>query len=110
MPCSSAWGTNQCKCYGDDHYRQAERDFDPFDSSCRLMRVHKKICKGFEVFEYYANNQWDFDNSNLRYLRTVINETERARYKIDAEGLDMMKYFEVSPRILRSWILYMSNI
>lgn len=62
----------------------------------RLMRVHKRICKGFEVFEYYANNQWDFDNSNLRYLRTVINDTERAKYKIDAEDLDMMKYFEVN--------------
>lgn len=60
-----------------------------------LMRVHKKICKGFEVFEYYANNQWDFDNANIRYLRTVVNDTERDRYKIDAEGLDMMKYFEV---------------
>lgn len=64
------------------------------------MRVHKRICKGFEVFEYYANNQWDFDNSNLRYLRTVTNETERAKYKIDAEDLDMMKYFEV-----REWFL-----
>lgn len=74
------------------------------------MRVHKKICKGFEVFEYYANNQWDFDNSNLRYLRTVINETERARYKIDAEGLDMMKYFEVSPRISRVEMVTGSNL
>lgn len=63
---------------------------------CSLMRVHKRICKGFEVFEYYANNQWDFDNSNIRYLRTVINEKERERYKIDAEGLNMMKYFEVN--------------
>lgn len=47
------------------------------------------------MFEYYANNQWDFDNANIRYLRTVVNDTERDRYKIDAEGLDMMKYFEV---------------
>lgn len=67
------------------------------------MRVHKRICKGFEVFEYYANNQWDFDNSNIKYLRTVVNETERARYKIDAEGLDMMKYFEVSWIKLMWW-------
>lgn len=62
----------------------------------RLIRVHKRICKGFEVLEYYANNQWDFDNSNIRYLRTVINKAEAAKYKINAEGLDMMKYFEVN--------------
>lgn len=67
--------------------------------------MHKRICKGFEVFEYYANNQWDFDNSNCRYLRTVVNDVERARYKIDAEGLDMMKYFEDCIKAARLYIL-----
>lgn len=43
--------------------------------------------KGFEVFEYYANNQWDFDNSNAIHLRTLVNPVEKKKYKIDAEGM-----------------------
>ncbi|XP_055706865.1 putative fatty acyl-CoA reductase CG5065 [Phlebotomus papatasi] len=70
-----------------------------------LIRVHKRILKGFQVFEYYANNQWDFDNSNVQYLRTVINSREKAMYKIDAEDLDMMAYFENCIKAARIYIL-----
>lgn len=40
-----------------------------------------------EVFEYYANNQWDFDNSSILHLRKLLNKTEKIKYKIDAEGM-----------------------
>lgn len=70
-----------------------------------MIRVHKRILKGFQVFEYYANNQWDFDNSNVQYLRTVINSREKAMYKIDAEDLDMMAYFENCIKAARIYIL-----
>ncbi|GAB0090386.1 Fatty acyl-CoA reductase [Sergentomyia squamirostris] len=70
-----------------------------------LIRVHKRILKGFQVFEYYANNQWDFDNSNARYLRTKINKHEKEIYKIDAEDLDMMEYFENCIKAARIYIL-----
>ncbi|XP_059609547.1 putative fatty acyl-CoA reductase CG5065 [Phlebotomus argentipes] len=70
-----------------------------------LIRVHKRILKGFQVFEYYANNQWDFDNSNVQYLRTVINKKEKELYKIDAEDLDMMAYFENCIKAARIYIL-----
>lgn len=49
----------------------------------RLCRVQRRIQKGFDVFEYYANNQWDFDNSNVLYMRTIINKTEAVRYAIE---------------------------
>lgn len=52
----------------------------------RLCKVQRRIIKGMEVFEYYANNQWDFDNSSTLYIRTLLNNTEKIRYKIDAEG------------------------
>lgn len=57
------------------------------------------------MFEYYANNQWDFDNANLLYLRKVINDTERKKYKIDGEGVDIMQYFEDCIRAARIYIL-----
>lgn len=52
----------------------------------RLCRVQRRVQKGYDVFEYYANNQWDFDNSNVLYLRTIINKTEETRYAIEDKG------------------------
>lgn len=54
----------------------------------RLCRVHRRIAKGFEVFEYYANNQWDFDNAGINHLRDQINDEEKTKFKIDAGGKD----------------------
>lgn len=42
--------------------------------------------KGFEVFEYYANNQWDFVNEHASYVRGIMNPLERKIYKIDGDG------------------------
>lgn len=47
-----------------------------------------------EVLEYYANNQWDFDNKHAIIIRAKLNKTEKERYKCDAEGVDIYKYFE----------------
>lgn len=55
---------------------------------CRLCRVHRRIAKGFEVLEYYANNQWDFDNAAILYLRTKMNAEEKVKFKIDAAGTE----------------------
>lgn len=53
---------------------------------CRLCRVHRRIQKGFDVFEYYANNQWDFDNANILHLRSIVNKLEASRYPIEDNG------------------------
>jgi alcohol-forming fatty acyl-CoA reductase len=70
-----------------------------------LCRVHRRIQKGFEVFEYYANNQWDFDNKNVLYIRSLLNSTERIRYKIDSVGVDIPEYFEACVRAARWYVL-----
>uniref|UniRef100_A0A1Q3FZW2 Fatty acyl-CoA reductase n=1 Tax=Culex tarsalis TaxID=7177 RepID=A0A1Q3FZW2_CULTA len=59
-----------------------------------LCRVHRRIAKGFEVLEYYANNQWDFDNAAVLYLRTKVNAEEKVKFKIDAGGVVINEYFE----------------
>lgn len=38
------------------------------------------------MFEYYANNQWDFDNANVLYLRTIVNDIEKEKYAIQDDG------------------------
>lgn len=56
--------------------------------------MQNRINKGFEVFEYYANNQWEFRNEHVHLLRKVMNRRERFEYKIDGEDMDIKKYFE----------------
>ncbi|XP_023955315.2 fatty acyl-CoA reductase 1 [Bicyclus anynana] len=70
-----------------------------------LMRVHRRISKGFEVFEYYTNNQWDFKSDIAQTYRNYLNPRERRDYKVDAIGLDISKYFEDCIRAARVFIL-----
>ncbi|CAG9804561.1 unnamed protein product [Chironomus riparius] len=59
-----------------------------------LWRVHERIAKGMEVLQYYANNQWDFDNKHAIIIRGRMNEYELEKYKVDAKGINIYKYFE----------------
>lgn len=70
-----------------------------------LLRVHDRINKGFKVFEYYANNQWDFKNDQIRLMRSTMNERERIEYKIDGDGMDMKWYFSDCILAAREYIL-----
>ena len=70
-----------------------------------MCRVQRRIQKGFEVFEYYANNQWDFVNSNVVKLRQKFNEKEKQLYQLHGDDLDMDQYFESCIRAARVYIL-----
>ncbi|XP_063219802.1 putative fatty acyl-CoA reductase CG5065 [Bacillus rossius redtenbacheri] len=70
-----------------------------------MLRVQRRINKGFEVFEYYANNQWDFNSDNAQVVRKLMNDRERREFKIDKEGLDIDSYFEDCIRAARLYIL-----
>lgn len=47
-----------------------------------------------EVLQYYANNQWDFDNKHAIIIRARMTEYELTKYKVDAKNVDIYKYFE----------------
>lgn len=70
-----------------------------------MCRVQRRIQKGFEVFEYYANNQWDFDNSNLLEVRNKLNPVEYEKYQLHGEDMDIDAYFETCIRAARIYIL-----
>ncbi|XP_047097206.1 putative fatty acyl-CoA reductase CG5065 [Schistocerca piceifrons] len=70
-----------------------------------MMRVQRRIMKGFEVFEYYANNQWQFINDSALEVRKQLNKRERLLYKIDGDDLDIDAYFEDCIRAARLYIL-----
>ena len=69
------------------------------------MRVQKRISKGFEVFEYYANKQWEFVNTNVNFVRPLMNEREKLEYKLDGVGLDLEDYFTDCVKAARVFIL-----
>lgn len=50
------------------------------------MRVQRRIAKGFEVFEYYTNNQWDFKSDIAQEVRQLLNAREKEEYKCDING------------------------
>ncbi|XP_014485814.1 PREDICTED: putative fatty acyl-CoA reductase CG5065 [Dinoponera quadriceps] len=70
-----------------------------------MCRVHRRILKGFEVFEYYANNQWDFDNSYVIDLRQKLNSLEFEKYQLHGDDMDIDAYFETCIRSARIFIL-----
>jgi fatty acyl-CoA reductase len=57
------------------------------------------------VFEYYANNQWDFNNDNFVEMRQLINSKEKKIFKIDGEGLDIDRYIVDCIHAARLYIL-----
>ncbi|GLH03062.1 Fatty acyl-CoA reductase [Gryllus bimaculatus] len=70
-----------------------------------LWRVHRRILKGFEVFEYYANNQWDFKNDLVVDIRKCLNARERSEFIIDGDDMDLEQYFEDCVKAARVYIL-----
>lgn len=70
-----------------------------------MCRVQRRISKGFEVFEYYANNVWQFMNTHVFHLRMQMNPLERQLFKVDGQGLDLERYFEDCVMSARTYVL-----
>ncbi|XP_068623501.1 fatty acyl-CoA reductase 1-like [Battus philenor] len=70
-----------------------------------LLRVHRRISKGFDVFEYYTNNQWDFKSDAGQRVRKNLNAREKEDYKFDAVGVNISNYFEDCIRAARVYML-----
>ncbi|XP_066990944.2 putative fatty acyl-CoA reductase CG5065 [Anabrus simplex] len=70
-----------------------------------LLRIHRRIIKGFEMFEYYANNQWEFQNDLVVIIRGRMNARELQEINIDSSKVDLEAYFEDCIRAARLYIL-----
>ncbi|XP_061392598.1 fatty acyl-CoA reductase 1-like [Musca vetustissima] len=58
-----------------------------------LIRVQKRVTKGLDVISYYANGQWNFDNTNAVEVRKLMNNRERRTYVVEKIEFDMIDYF-----------------
>lgn len=79
--------------------------FSNFVIGFSLWRVQQRISKGFEIFEFYANNQWDFNNDGSLEARRLMNDTEKQMFKVDGVGLDLEDYFYHCTHAARLYIL-----
>lgn len=70
-----------------------------------MLRIQRRISKGFEVFEYYANNQWDFCNDESLASRAAMNDCEKEIFKVDGVGLDLEEYFYNCTHAARLYML-----
>lgn len=74
------------------------------------MKVQKRIWKEFQVFEYYANKQWDFNNEGSLKARKLMNPREKLLYKIDGEGINYNDYFYDCIHSARLYLLKESDM
>ncbi|XP_063924888.1 putative fatty acyl-CoA reductase CG5065 [Zophobas morio] len=57
-----------------------------------MVRVQKKILRGYKIFEYYSNRKWDFRKDNIAVTRSLMNKKENQIFKIDPEGFVLRDY------------------
>ncbi|KAJ3652217.1 hypothetical protein Zmor_018200 [Zophobas morio] len=57
-----------------------------------LVRVQKKVLKGYQIFEYYVNREWDFRHDNMNIIRDYLNPREKEEFIMDPDGFDFHTY------------------
>lgn len=70
-----------------------------------MKRAVERIEKGMDVVEYYANNQWDFDNRVQGIFRDRLNDLEEDRYKVNSKGISPIQIFTDSALGCRRYVL-----
>jgi fatty acyl-CoA reductase len=70
-----------------------------------LVRIQKKIWKGYQILEYYTSRSWLFNKENLRTAQKFLNSTEKTIFKSDLENFNLKDYFTDAIRGARRYIL-----
>lgn len=59
-----------------------------------MMRIQDKLSKAAVCLEYFATNEWKFDDENVQYLNTVLCESDRKEFNFNVAKVDWQKYIE----------------
>ncbi|KAL1463130.1 hypothetical protein WDU94_014913 [Cyamophila willieti] len=70
-----------------------------------LVKIQERIHHGFEVFEYYTNNEWEFKNENLHSTRSKRNAREMLQYCVENDNVDIVQYFEKAVHCARYFLM-----
>jgi fatty acyl-CoA reductase len=53
-----------------------------------MMHVQRRIAKGIDVLDYYANNAWEFDNTHCLNIFKLLNAVEAKKYFVAIHEID----------------------
>lgn len=70
-----------------------------------MVKIQKRIIRGYDVFEYYVNRKWDFKKNNSIQVRNSLNTAEKLMFQTDANGFDLKEYIATSILGARRYIL-----
>lgn len=74
-----------------------------------MYRLQTRIAKALLAMEHYQQHQYNFDNSQLLYLRTLLNKIEQEKYQIYVPGLSTIQYLTNSRMGIRRHVLRDNN-
>jgi hypothetical protein len=57
--------------------------------------LHRQVRVLIEAFKHFVENQWTFDNRNVRSIYQMIRPEERAAFELDLTDLDWVRYSEL---------------
>ncbi|CAG9857442.1 unnamed protein product [Phyllotreta striolata] len=59
-----------------------------------LLRIQDKLDKAAVCLEYFATNEWRFDDENVRQLALTLSESDREEFCFDVAKIDWNNYLE----------------
>lgn len=70
-----------------------------------MVKMQKKINKEVDVLEFFATNEWNFEDSNVRALLRQMNKADRSIFRVDTSAVEWEKYMEVYCLGIRHYLL-----
>lgn len=67
--------------------------------------MQRRVCQGYETFEYFTNNEWVFKNDNIYNISLKLNDIEKEKYKTGNIKIDCYKYLEDCTYCSRKYLL-----
>ncbi|XP_066255583.1 putative fatty acyl-CoA reductase CG5065 [Euwallacea similis] len=61
-----------------------------------LINVNRRLLKGQEMFDYYANRSWNVDMKYFLNMRKRLNKTEKETYQVEAKKIDISAFLTES--------------
>lgn len=59
-----------------------------------MMRIQDKLSKAAVCLEYFTTNEWKFDDENVRYLNSILCDSDRREFNFNVAKIDWQKYIE----------------
>ncbi|KAF5281654.1 hypothetical protein FQR65_LT14584 [Abscondita terminalis] len=59
-----------------------------------MVRVQDKLCKAAKCLEYFTMQEWEFDDSNVQTLSSILNERDKQEFGFDVANIKWEEYIE----------------